>query len=693
MKLSLRSLYPKSFFSKQLYAVLTVNLVSTIVVLGILYFNSVHEYRDNLVNSLKSTSTLLASASSSSLLFEDAQSAKSLLDSTSYLSSIRYAVLYTDNFEQFANYKHKETSVDHKPEILELGANFKGEYVHFLTEVKLDQELIGYLVISSSTRDLDLKHSELLRIVFIILIVSMLISYFLNWQLQKRLSKPISKLFNLVKYISQNRSYDKRLPAYDSGELGELFGGVNSILETIEEHQVQLRQHTIHLENKVQLRTEQLFRRANYDGLTNLTNRHLLIDRLEQAICNAERQKTKLAVMFLDLDRFKVINDSLGHHVGDLVLIEAASRLIKAMRKADSVCRWGGDEFVLLIEQAGDRQQLERLAQRIIDVLSEPVRVQGQDLHISTSIGIAIYPEQIADANGLLRHADISMYKSKEFGPGNYRFFDQQMLEESILRLSVENKLRVAIEKSQFTLVYQPQINVKSAKIHGLEALIRWRDEGRPVSPSQFIPIAEDSGLINPLSFWVLNEACSQLARRKKNGINLVPIAVNIPVSFIMLPDCAEKISKIINKYSISPYLLEIEITENSFIDSNSLAENTLVKLKRLGLRISIDDFGTGYSCLSYLGTLPIDKLKIDGSFIRQLGNNAANDGIVESIIMLGKSLNLVTVAECVETEQQYSMIKEMGCDVIQGHYFSEPLVTSDAESCLGASGYKSESQ
>lgn len=276
------------------------------------------------------------------------------------------------------------------------------------------------------------------------------------------------------------------------------------------------------------------------------------------------------------------------------------------------------------------------------------------------------------------------MYHAKERGPGHYSFFNIEMLEESLVRLSLESRIRQAIKlEGAFSLVYQPQVCIHSEKIIGLESLIRWNDEGTNIAPSRFIPVAEEAGLINPITTWVLSSVCRQIRSWIDEGINLVPIAINLPASFLIQLDCAEQIEEVLSMYQVPPHLLEVELTENTFISSTDFALTSLKKLKKIGLKISIDDFGTGYSCLSYIGTLPIDKLKIDGSFVTQLGQSGSNDGIVNTIIMLAKSLELTTLGECVETEEQQRALIEMGCDSVQGYLHYKPLKSSEIANLL----------
>ncbi|MFT2092424.1 EAL domain-containing protein [Paraglaciecola sp. 2405UD69-4] len=672
MKFNLKN---TSFFSKQLFATLGVNFLSLAVVVSLLYSNVVDDYKNDLVNMLQSQSTLLAEASSSSLLFDDVKSANELLNSINNLSGTRFASLYKSDFTLFASFQ-KDDSID-VPEInknSKFGAIFVDDNLFYLMPVEFYKDTIGYLLLSSDTKHLEEQQARFVETLLVVLVISMVVSYLLLWRLQKTISKPISKLVSLVRYVSSTRTYNRRLDISSGDELGELGKGVNSILDTVETHQEQLNQHNQELEELVRLRTTQLYQRANFDGLTSLSNRHTFIERLEKEMLVAGNEKCELAVMFLDLDRFKIINDSLGHAMGDRVLIEVADRLTKIITNTQNVCRWGGDEFVILITNICDRNQVNILATRIIESLSQTIFIDSQALHVSTCIGIAMYPEHDTDASALLKYADTSMYDAKSKGHGKFSFFDNHMLVTSRRKLSMENKIRSAIENDSFTMVYQPQFAAKTGELHGVEALIRWKDEGKYISPAEFIPTAEEAGLINQLSMWVIKHVCMQISEWKRLGLKPVTVAINLPGSLIGQQDCLDILKSVLTYYDISPSLLEIEITENMFIASTDLAVDNLLALKQFGFVISIDDFGTGYSCMSYLSNLPIDKLKIDGGFIRKLGKEKANDGIVQAIMTLAKSLNLITVAECVETQQELETLKALDCDIIQGYLFSKPL-------------------
>ena len=472
---------------------------------------------------------------------------------------------------------------------------------------------------------------------------------------------PIKDLINLVNYVAKNKRYHKRLNTVRNDEISDLISGVNAMLNTIETHEMQLTN------------------RANYDELTQLPNRHLIMDRLAHAINTAKRSRTSLVVLFLDLDQFKVINDSLGYTIGDELLVQVAAKLTNMLRNSDSISRWGGDEFIILLESMEQTDDIESVVNKIIKELSQPTIIAGHLLQVSTSVGIARFPEDGEDNLSLLKHADLSMFHAKAKGRGQFQYFKPEMLNEATHRLTLEMRVRSALENNEFFMVYQPKIAVDSEEIVGFESLIRWKLDGEFVSPDEFLPIMEEVGLMPELSLWILEQTCKQNMSWQQSGLTPVSIAVNLPASFIVHPQCLEKIQSILTATGLAPKYLEIELTENTFVGSKLNALPTLEALVALGINIALDDFGTGYSCMSYLQYLPIKIIKIDGCFIKDLGLNQANKGIVQSIITLGKSLNMLVVAECVETEQQRSILKDMDCDIIQGYFYSKPLTTDEA--------------
>ena len=433
------------------------------------------------------------------------------------------------------------------------------------------------------------------------------------------------------------------------------------------------------LAEQVETAKVELQRLAYHDVLTELPNRLLLHDRLGFAIELAQRQHKQLAVLFLDLDRFKHINDSLGHAIGDQLLQKVAQTLLTCVRHSDTVSRPGGDEFVLLLTFIEHAEDAGVAAQKILTALALPVQIDGNDLHVTVSIGISIYPDDGADTEALMKGADTAMYHAKENGRNSYAFFKQEMNARAVQRQGIEARLRRALERQEFVLHYQPKVNLESGLLVGVEALIRWQHpEQGLLLPLQFIPIAEECGLIVPIGRWVLREACRQAQAWQHAGLPRINIAVNTSAIEFRDKDFVEQIRATLAHTQLEARYLEIELTESVLMRDAESASVVLHDLAALGIKLALDDFGTGYSSLSYLRQFPIDTLKIDQSFVQQLSSKPDDATIVSAVISLGQSLKKRVIAEGVETHAQYEFLLARHCDEGQGYYFGAPVAAED---------------
>lgn len=420
---------------------------------------------------------------------------------------------------------------------------------------------------------------------------------------------------------------------------------------------------------------EQLYHLAHYDILTNLPNRVLFIDRLKQAKAHAHRAKTHMAVLFLDLDRFKIINDTLGHPVGDRLLQSAAKRLSLCVREIDTVARIGGDEFIIILENLKDISVAEKIAHKVLSTLSSPHMIDEHELFITASIGISMYPDDDEDLDNLVKKADVAMYSAKGQGNNTFKFYDPRMDENAHKRFVLENGLRKALEKKEFCLYYQPKVDIITGGITALEALLRWEhpDLGL-LSPAEFIPLAEETGLIIPLGEWVLNQACAQNKEWQTRGLFHMRVAVNLSGYQLQQNDFLEVVKNALEQTGLDSQYLELEITETVIMQNPDFTVSVLDELRNMGIHISIDDFGMGYSSLSHLKRFSVNTLKIDKSFVRDVEENVTDAAIATAIIAMGNSLNLRVTAEGVETEGQFSFLKETMCDEVQGYLFSKPI-------------------
>jgi diguanylate cyclase (GGDEF)-like protein/PAS domain S-box-containing protein len=413
---------------------------------------------------------------------------------------------------------------------------------------------------------------------------------------------------------------------------------------------------------------------AHHDPLTGLPNRTLFVDRLSRAISRAERTGRKVAVMFVDLDRFKIVNDTLGHDVGDGLLKVAAERFTSCLRRSDTIARLGGDEFAIIIEDVSSYDPVIPVVRKIIEAFTVPCEVEQRELSVNASIGIAMFPGDGRNVSTLLKHADIAMYRAKEHGGNGYRFYSAQMFTETEERLALETSLRRAIERDEFVVHYQPQLNLRTGEIVAVEALVRWQHpEYGMVPPMSFIPLAEETGLIAPIGDQILRKACLQTRQWHNEGI-AISVAVNFSGRQFTRPDFAEHIAAILDDTKLPAEALEVELTESTLIGHTDANSRTLILLRDLGTRVIIDDFGTGYSSLAYLKRLPINTLKIDRSFVRDITQDKDDAAIVRAITTMSRALGIKAIAEGVETREQLSFLRECDCDIAQGYYLGRPM-------------------
>ncbi|NOZ10869.1 MAG: EAL domain-containing protein [Gammaproteobacteria bacterium] len=423
---------------------------------------------------------------------------------------------------------------------------------------------------------------------------------------------------------------------------------------------------------------------AHHDALTNLPNRVLFLDRVHQSLARAKRNDKSAAILFFDLDRFKNINDTLGHVTGDKLLVEISKRLNGVIREDDTIARLGGDEFAVLVDKVSTENDIVPLAQKILSCLEQTVTIDKHSLYITASIGISLFPDDGEDADTLLKNADIAMYRAKDMGKNNYQFYSRDMSARAFQRLTLENELRLALKNDEFVLHYQPQVNTRNHEIMGVEALIRWQHPTLGlVSPGDFIHMLEETGLIIKVGEWVLNTACQQLSDWQKSGISNLTISVNVSGQQIHNLNFFKLVTCLVERHHISPQHLTLEITESILMDNHKKTIKIIDELDAYGFKIAIDDFGTGYSSLSYLHRFRIDTLKIDRSFIRKVTDNPDNAVITSTIIAMAHSLKLDIIAEGVENQQQLDFLQQRDCQLVQGYFFSHPLCADEMSNML----------
>jgi diguanylate cyclase (GGDEF)-like protein/PAS domain S-box-containing protein len=510
-----------------------------------------------------------------------------------------------------------------------------------------------------------------------------------GWPREEAIGKPLDEVFRIIDSVTRRTARDPMALAVEQNRTVGLTGNCvlvrrDGLESPIEDSAAPIHDRSgsvigavivFHDVSVTRAMSDEMTHFAQHDLLTNLPNRRLLNDRITQAIAMARRQKSCLALLFLDLDRFKYINDSLGHASGDQLLKSVSNRLVAGVRKSDTVSRQGGDEFVILLSEIAVPQDAAMSARKLLLSLSALHSVGGQDLHINGTIGISVYPRDGEDAETLIKNADTAMYHAKERGRNNYQFFQPEMNLRAVQRQSLESHLHFAVQREEFLLHYQPRVNLDTGEITGVEALLRWQRPGLELlPPAQFVPIAEDCGLIVQIGRWVLREACRQAYAWQAAGLPPLPISVNASASEFRHEGFVEGVRTILSETGLESCYLELELTESVLMDNAESTASVLQQLKKMGVLLAVDDFGTGYSSLSYLRQFPINVLKIDQSFVHQITADPDDSAIVSAIINMGKSLKYHVVAEGIETREQKVLLQSQNCTEGQGYFFSKPL-------------------
>lgn len=642
--------------------------------------NSHHEQYEN----LSSLAEIIGTNTSAAIIFDDPQSAMDTMNTLKVRSDILAAYVFTKDNTLFIRYVAARKDLSHLPfEQLSPDASvddyrrilnqLREESSRFFTlwgfsslvrPILLDGQTIGTVVIHSDMNVFRQRIYGTATVSLLVMVISWIIAYLLSYWLQRVVSTPVLQLTRTMKQVSDSKDFSLRAAKPSSDEIGTLFDGFNEMLGEIEERNQILRQRQAHLQEL-----------AHFDSLTRLPNRTLFYDRLNQALHYSERQKEAVAVFFIDLDHFKDVNDTMGHRTGDLLLVEVAQRFLGMVRESDTVARLGGDEFTIFTQNIGSRENACIVAQKIQNIFAVPFKLEGQDIFITASIGITLFPFDGGDVDELLMHADIAMYHAKESGKNIYQLFDKGMNQRASERVSLQYDLRLALERDELQLHYQPKMDIASGRVTGVEALLRWNHPSKGwIPPLKFIPLAEETGIIVPLTSWVLRSACIQAKLWMEAGHRNLHVAVNVSAHLFKRQNVVSTIRNALEKSGIEPSCLEIELTETSLMQDSSRTVEAIDELKRIGIITTIDDFGTGYSSLSYLSRFSIDFLKIDKTFIWNMTKSDNDMAIVKAIIAMANSLNMGVVAEGVETLEQLSLLRGLGCTEIQGYLISKPV-------------------
>jgi diguanylate cyclase (GGDEF)-like protein len=616
------------------------------------------DFRTGLIRELTSLAEVIGASSAAPLTFDDARAAEEALSSLRGQPNVVAARLYTASGEPFASYLRRGSmSQSLPPAPGPEGYRFVGGSLHLVRRISLRGETVGTIAIQAGLSALVANEVRSAAAVFFIMAGVGIVALLAARRLQGLVVAPIQELADAARQVTESKDFSVRVRSRARDEIGTLATAFNGMLAEIESRDALLSYMALH------------------DPLTGLPNRALFTDRLTLAMAGARRHHSSLAIMFLDLDRFKIVNDSLGHAAGDELLKLAAERLRRGLRNEDTVARNGGDEFVLLLPGLGEPGAAALVANRILASLREPFDVGGQSIFISCTIGISLYPADGDDAGGLVRQADIAMYRAKDNGRDGYQLYTAALQERAVARMDMERSMREALLRQEFLLHYQPVVDLRSGSILGAEALLRWPVPGRGfVPPSEFIPVAEDCGLIVALGEWVLRAACRQAQAWRSHGSPAFRISVNLSTRQFRNSNLAPEIEAILTETGLPAGNLELEITESLVMDSSTQSQATLNRLRSAGVRFALDDFGTGYSSLAYLRRFALNVVKIDRSFVQDIATDVKAAAVARAIIALAHGLGLEVVAEGVETEEQRDALVLDGCDSMQGFLVSRPL-------------------
>ena len=649
--------------------------------------------QESTVARLRAVAGIIGTNSVAALTFEDSVSAQQTLSILKEEADIVSATLFTDLGTLFATYQR---SADASLMVLpEEASGYIDDGPYVVVPIIFEGAVIGSILLVSDQSYWKQRQLFHLLIALGVLLLSLVVALIISSRLQRVVSEPILKLAETARQITVGNDYSMRAKKLSTDEIGRLADDFNGMLDQIQIKDRELQKVKEQLEDKVAARTQelteltkQLEHQAYHDTLTGLANRVTFDNHLQLAIEQSQRYDRQLAVLFLDLDRFKFVNDTLGHAIGDSLLVEVAERFSTCMRASDTLARLGGDEFAVLLMDIKTTGEAVDVAQKLRKIIAEPIEVDGFSLHPSTSIGISLFPDDGDSAETILKNADTAMYRSKDNGRNQITFFSPEMNVKALRRLELENKLRHVVRNQSLEVHYQPRCDATTLDIIGVEALVRWNDpEEGSIEPSEFIPLAEECGLIDDIDAWVMQTACREVLQWYPGRDPEISLAVNFSPTQFARKDPHGAVKRILEQTGFPGSRLELEITESLFGPDSVGVTDTFKKISELGVEIAVDDFGTAYSSLSRLKQLPLHTIKIDQSFVRDLGKDPDDETIVRTIIAMAHNLNLKVVAEGVETETQYNYVKRHGCDVVQGFLFGKPVPGEEIVKLLAARG------
>lgn len=642
-------------------ALVASSVASATLMAAFLAFDTVSSHTQ-LESRLSTLANIVGQNSAAALLFDDRTAAVEVLHALEAEGSVVSACLYGQSGKLFAEYQRGPENHDCPAQLGDQAAATPG-LVTVSRVVERNGDVAGTLFLKADTRDIQARWRQMLEITAVLLLLALVVGGIAGSLLQRKISRPVRELAGAMHEVTEQHNFGARVALSGADEIAQLGSGFNTMLAELEKRALE----------KAAFEA-QLKRQALNDDLTGLPNRRLLTDRLGHAIDVAKRENHEVALLYIDLDGFKLVNDSLGHAVGDLLLQQAADRLRSRVRSSDTLARLGGDEFAIVLSGTQLGEQASVIAIILLEMLGPPFMVEDHEITISASIGVSVYPGHGATPVQLLQQADSAMYAAKRLGKNRIVLFSQELGASIRERLNLETQLRNAIASGEIRVYYQPEFDVVSRRLVRFEALARWiHPVMGMIPPGKFIPIAEETGMIIPLGMHVMKVACREAARWQLQLESPVQIAVNVSSIQLMRDTFVDEVAEALCDAGLDPHLLQIELTESVMLSGQLRAVEAMSRLAALGVSLAIDDFGTGYSCLSYLPKLPFDALKIDRSFVSELGMRSEVDAMVHSLVTLAHNFGMRVIAEGVETEQQMAMIAEIGCNEVQGYLLGRP--------------------
>ncbi len=650
------------------YSSITITSVIILFLASVFLVTEYTKYKSEIESDLKNNSKIIAENISSALIFEDLTTANEILNTLDAKSNIIYAAVFNKENQLFTAYKvdEKYNFVYHDSDSIQ----WADESVLIKTPIVQKGEILGNIILVYTQSEFKSYINFILLLTLGTILVSIFVANILFSKIQHMMINPLLELTEAMQKVTNEKDFNTKIKNDSTDEIGILSRGFNKMISKIKEE----------LDQRTKVENE-LKNIAMFDQLTKLPNRHYFHQHLAKTVKRHTRANNPLALLFIDLDGFKSINDTLGHDYGDLLLQEISLRLNTCIRESDFVARLGGDEFTILLENMNHIEDIEHIANKVIYEVSKEIDLEGTKAYVSASIGIARYLIDTDNQNLLMQYADLAMYHAKENGKNDFVFYDARLNIERSRTYLIETQLRTAIKNHELTLHYQPKVDLKTDNVENIEALLRWHNPKLGfVSPAEFIPIAEKSSLIIELENWVIQTASLQVKSWNAMRKNSFRVAINISQIHFKQKNFLDNFNTLLQKHALNPNHLEIELTESAFLNKTEENIQKLAYLQSLGVKISLDDFGTGYSSLSYLKKLPINTIKIDKSFVDGLPKDEDDITIIKTMIDLAKRFNLTTVAEGVEEKDQADVLKELGCDEIQGYYFYKPLSCEDFE-------------